>query len=259
MAPFHDDERPHVGLKVIRLNRLRKGNALGRALLRALAQDMAQAGTCPVALCGLGSNFCTGLDLDEIRDAGSATEHLRLYVDLLKHLDAHPASTMSLINGRAVGGGTGLALCTDVAIAVSTAHFALPGDDRFAPLVDIPKAAVRARRGAQAYSTWERHDFKLSAHEALTCGLIDRVVDAAEWERCIADPLSFVISSNALGRRRTRRLQAQGIWTDVEKLLTNATTDRATAALMQALQARNPSSAHRNRSACPGSQSLSDC
>ena len=69
---------------VIELNRPERGNSLTAAMLREFARRVTEAGQSVVVLCGRGSKFCTGVDLDEVYEAGSAKKHVSLiqrYID----------------------------------------------------------------------------------------------------------------------------------------------------------------------------------
>ncbi len=225
---------PHV--EIIEISRPGKGNALSRAFLRRLTQRVEAARRSTILLLGTGPSFSTGLDLDEIFEAGSAHEHLALYINLLRTIDRHLCSTMSAVNGRAIGGGAALALCTDVVIAKRTASFELPEDDRFKPLADVPKTVVRARRMAGAYSAWANGKFKLTADQAQECRLIDRCVSESQWRQAVSDPLALLESVTDREERRNVRLRDAEVWTDVEGLLQSAAKPEATVKLIEALR-----------------------
>lgn len=84
-------------------------------------------------LTGEGRGFCAGADLAE-RKREQSPEYLSTgegmafnmtfrYDPLMKKLKNLPVPTISAINGVAAGGGLGLALTTDIAVAADTAKF----------------------------------------------------------------------------------------------------------------------------------------
>lgn len=123
------------GVKVIRLNRPEKHNALDTPLTAELHQALHQAATeedCRViVLCGQGPSFCAGADTSEfdgLADGGTASASQR--ADLTAGL--HSAFTeidrpvIAAVHGNALGGGAGLALACDLIVAAEDMRFGYP-------------------------------------------------------------------------------------------------------------------------------------
>ncbi|SIS83442.1 enoyl-CoA hydratase/isomerase family protein [Phaeovulum vinaykumarii] len=164
------------GLWVIRISRADKANSLTRAMLEqldALATRAGQEGARAVILTGAGKVFSAGADLDEAR-AGLAT------ADVWERLSARiadlPCLTIAALNGTLAGGAFGMALACDLRIAVPEARFFYPvmklgflpqpSDPlRLAALVGPARAKMILMAGQ-----------KIEAPEALSWGLIDRIV-----------------------------------------------------------------------------------
>ena len=72
--------------------------------------------------------FCAGADLKERK--GMEEDEVKQFLKDLRaafcHLEDMGCPTISVIDGAALGGGTELALCTDMRIATKTSMFALP-------------------------------------------------------------------------------------------------------------------------------------
>ena len=99
----------------------------GEALARS-AQDPAVR---VVLLTGAGKDFCAGLDLlslDKGNDAG-AVEHMetaRRLADVLLAIRRHPHPVVAAVQGRALGGGAGIASASDLILAAESAALGYP-------------------------------------------------------------------------------------------------------------------------------------
>lgn len=117
---------------IITLNRPEQGNALdaamGTSLARAVdtvAAEVEQGRVRCVVLCGRGAHFCVGGDIREFAAAGEGMPALlgagipNMHATVLK-LSQLPVPVVSALNGSVAGGGIGLALCVDVALAAQS-------------------------------------------------------------------------------------------------------------------------------------------
>lgn len=162
-------------LRVIRIDRPDKANALTEDMLRALcgAVEAAQYARV-VVLTGTGKVFSGGADLTAVK-AGLATSPL--WERLSGAIARHPRLTICALNGTVAGGAMGMALACDLRIAVPAArlfypvmrlgYLPQPSDPaRLAALVGPARAKMILMAGQ-----------KIPADEALTWGLIDRIVE----------------------------------------------------------------------------------
>ncbi|GMV81316.1 MAG: enoyl-CoA hydratase [Planctomycetota bacterium] len=119
---------------VLTLNRPEKRNPLPyrpgdgmRAALDELARDPAVRA---VVVTGAGKAFCSGADLEALREMQGATAEqnradsaaVRAFFEYLR---SYPKPLVGAINGPAVAGGVGLALLCDVAIGCEHTRFCL--------------------------------------------------------------------------------------------------------------------------------------
>lgn len=122
--------------------------------------------------------FCAGADLKE-RKGMNGEEVDRFLFNLratFRHLEAMECPTISVIDGPALGGGTELALCTDIRVATAAAVFALPETG----LAIIPGAGGTQRltrlvgesRAKELIFTCDR----LTGEEAHKIGLVNHVM-----------------------------------------------------------------------------------
>ena len=176
----------------VTLNRPEKANSLTKAMLTKLAEvaeDAAQAKV--LVLTGRGRVFSAGADLDEAR-AGLATDSV--WERLSGAVAALPCLTIAALNGTLAGGAFGMALACDLRIAVPEAKFFYPVMKLgFLPQPSDPPRMVRLMGPSRAKLIL-MGGAKLTAHEALDFGLIDRIVPADQFGGAIdelaADALS---------------------------------------------------------------------
>lgn len=162
------------------LNRPERRNALTHAMMLELEDAFGRVRddqACRVlVLRGAGGHFCAGGDLDAMADmppkpGNGADDPLvaayRQFGDALLALNALPQATISIVEGSAVGGGFGMACCSDVVILHDSAKFGLP-EPRwgFIPSQVIPFVVRRLGEGP-----------------ARDLAVTGRVIDAAEAYR----------------------------------------------------------------------------
>src|SRR5947209_9410198 len=112
----------------VRLNRPDKRNALSAELCREVVSVVEHAGCDPgvgaIVLAANGPAFCAGMDLAEVRPGNS--EEITLAHERLFTLGARLTKPLiGLIEGSALGGGTGLVANCHIAIAGPQALFGL--------------------------------------------------------------------------------------------------------------------------------------
>jgi methylglutaconyl-CoA hydratase len=171
-------------------------NAFDANLIAALTEAFAHVGDArAVVLAGEGQSFCAGADVEWQRSAielsyeENVEDALRLY-RMCETIDLCPAPVIARVQGYALGGGSGLVACADVAIAAPDATFGfsevklgiIPAV--ISPFV-LPKIGTHARR---YFLTGERFD----AEAALRIGLVHEVADDldAAVERVVGEVLT---------------------------------------------------------------------
>lgn len=108
----------------------RRGNPmseeLGRALLSALSDAMADDAVRSVVLAGTETHFCVGADLVQVSRLKAVEAILSGWLDDLDSIRRMSKPIIAAVRGHAVGGGFELALYCDLIIAAEDARFALP-------------------------------------------------------------------------------------------------------------------------------------
>jgi isohexenylglutaconyl-CoA hydratase len=162
------------------LNRPERRNALTHAMMLELEDAFGRVRDDPscrvLVVRGAGGHFCAGGDLDAMADmppppANGATDPLvpayRQFGDALLVLNSLPQATVAIVEGSAVGGGFGMACCSDVVILHDSARFGMPEPKvGFIPSQILPFVVRRIGEGP-----------------ARDLAVTGRVIDAAEARR----------------------------------------------------------------------------
>lgn len=153
------------------------GNAvLRRALLECFEIINTRSDILGVVLSSGRDHFYSGSDIREFEGAVS----LPLLTEVLALIDGLDVSVVAALNGLTLGGGLEVALACDLRITEPKAKFGLPettlgmlpgagGTVRLPRLVGVPRAIGMISTGTL-----------VSAQDALTMGLVDRIVERDE-------------------------------------------------------------------------------
>jgi 2-(1,2-epoxy-1,2-dihydrophenyl)acetyl-CoA isomerase len=176
----------------LRLNRPEKLNALNPALCSQLVQGLLRAGedksVRAVVLTGAGRGFCSGADINFMRDTRSrrAVNEFKAMLEMGKEIclaiASMPKVVIAAVNGAAAGGGMSLALACDLRIASEPAIFtqafgqlALYPD--FGATFFLPRL-VGLSRASELFYTAEQ----LTAEEARRVGIVASVFSKETFE-----------------------------------------------------------------------------
>ena len=174
-------------VRVLRMNRPEKRNALNTALTQALldalrAADADDAVGC-VVLTGEGQAFCAGADLAEFKDLTPENRHrvdARAELTMQLHL-AIPKLTkpvVTAINGAAMGGGAGLAIAGELAVMAEDATLGYP-ETKHGIVAAIAMANLVRQAGRKAAFELAALGEPIGAARALELGLVNRVAPRA--------------------------------------------------------------------------------
>jgi methylglutaconyl-CoA hydratase len=196
------------GVLRVTLARPERRNAFDAALIADLTAAFADVGDArAVVLAGEGETFCAGADIDWQRSAIDLTfeenveDALRLY-KMCEAIDRCPAPVVARVQGYALGGGSGLAACADVAVAATDATFGFTEVKLgivpavISPFV-LPKIGQHARR---YFLTGERFD----AQSALRIGLVHEVTE--ELDATVQGIVDELLSSGPNAVREAKQL-----------------------------------------------------
>jgi enoyl-CoA hydratase/carnithine racemase len=201
------DER---GVFTLRLNRPHTFNALSEAMLKALQREFAaiaeDESVRVVVLAAEGKAFCAGHDLKEMRAKPSLQYYESLFTqcsEMMLCIQRLPVPVIARVQGVATAAGCQLVAMCDLAVASSTAKFAVSGVNLglfcSAPGVALSRNVLR-KAAIEMLVTGEF----ISAEEAKMRGLINRVVEPeqldAEVEKLIAAIIAKPRVAVAIGK-----------------------------------------------------------
>ncbi|MEP9379629.1 enoyl-CoA hydratase/isomerase family protein [Aquabacter sp. CN5-332] len=204
------------GVAVLTLDRPEVHNAFDDALIAALTAAYKDAAENPhvraVLLRANGPSFCAGADLNWMRRMASYS-HAENVADaealgaLMRTIDTCPKPTLVRVHGSAFAGAIGLIACSDIAVAVPEALFAVT-EVRIGliPAVISPYLvrAMGARQARRYFLTAER----FPAETALALGLIHEVVPAEELDAAMAKHLKALTAGSPAAQKATKELVA---------------------------------------------------
>lgn len=172
----------HIGR--ITLNRPQKRNPLGPTTVGELCQVLRLAREDPqvrvVILSGAGDTFSAGGDLGALKGAGGgAAATAGGFADLNLLFTTLGKPTIAMVQGAAMGGGLGLVVACDLALAAESALFATPETKvgLWPMIISAPlQRCVGRRQALRLMLGGER----LAAAEALRIGLVTEVLPDEE-------------------------------------------------------------------------------
>ena len=170
----------HERAGLIRLNRPEAMNALNGAVMEELAQALeafdADAAIGAMVLTGDDRAFAAGADIKEMAEASSVEMLLSDRIGRWDRLRRIHKPIIAAVSGWCLGGGNELAMACDMIVASETAKFGQPEIN----LGVIPGAGGTQRLtravGKAVAMEVVLNNRTLTAQEALTLGLVNRVV-----------------------------------------------------------------------------------
>lgn len=230
------------GITTLTLNRPEVMNSVNVEMLRDLRAALEAVQFDPEARClivtGAGEKaFCAGADLKE--RAGMAEPEVRRYIETIRNsfslVESLPVPVIAAVNGIALGGGTELALASDLRIVAETATLGLTETS----LAIIPGAGGTQRlprivgkaKAKELIFTARRID----AQEALAIGLANKVVPTAsllQEARAMAEaitkngPVAVRVAKRAIDRGMEMDLASALVFESTCYEITIPTEDR---------------------------------
>jgi methylglutaconyl-CoA hydratase len=207
-------ERSAAGVARLVLARPEAHNAMSIQLIRemraALAAIEADAGVRVVVLASEGPSFCAGGDLKWMKTIRLQSRAERVaesgeLAKMLFELNQLSKVVVGRIQGPAYGGGLGLVACCDVAIAVTTARFALTEVTLGLVPANIAPYVARKLGEANARRVF-LHGKAFDAGEARRMGLVAEVVDPDALDAAVAAEIAQTLRCPPLAVAATKKL-----------------------------------------------------
>ena len=170
-------------IATITLNRADRRNAISYELIDDLMAALKQAAGSAaqvIVLTGAGNAFCSGMDLDNLKQLTGRT-HEQDIADsetmalLFRALYDFPKPTIAAVNGPAIAGGTGLATLCDFTLASPEAKFGYT-EVRIGFVPAIVSSFLIANVGEKRARELLLTGRLFGAEEALKLGLVNEIV-----------------------------------------------------------------------------------
>jgi len=198
------------------LNRPEHRNAMSPAIVAGLSERIAgaaEAGVRVIVITGAGDKaFCAGADLQSGKAFQYAPSPRAPFANLLRLGRACTVPIIGRINGACVAGGMGILGICDIAIAAEHAKFGLPeAKVGVFPMqvLAVLQHLVPRRRLVELCLTGEL----VGAQEALSLGLLNRVVTSAELDGAVTRTLDSLLAAapTALARGKYAMAAAEAM------------------------------------------------
>jgi enoyl-CoA hydratase len=205
--------RKEAGVGVVTFNNPARLNALSLDMWEATAHILgtfaADDEVRVVVLTGAGNKaFVSGADISKFDSERASREATRTYNLKTEAASSaiyeFPKPTIAMIRGYCLGGGVGLAVCCDLRICSDDSRFAVPaaklgvgyGYSGLKRLIDL----VGPSFAKEIFYTARQFD----AQEALNMGLVNRVVPAAELQKCVKTITDMICANAPLTIKTTK-------------------------------------------------------
>lgn len=218
-------EETHEGVRVLKLNRPAKKNALSNdltsAIVGAVDRAMEDNTVRVIGITGVGDTFCAGADLSPAKSRERGADTVDTVVQLVTGIRVRcEKPVIAGINGLAIGAGVSLAMCCDMRMASSNASFH-PGYARAgtSPDCGLTWTLPQAVGHEQAMRFLLEVEF-IDAQKALAIGLIGNVVPAETFEPSFLAYCQKIAEVAPLAARQTKlQITRVGLPDDLEGLI----------------------------------------
>ena len=147
-----------------------------------------------------GKSFVSGADISKFDKERSSKEAVSSYnkrtQKVYELLETFPKPTIAMIDGYCIGGGLNLAVCCDIRICSEKSKFAMPAAKLS---LGYPFSSIKRLFDVMGPGMAKHFMFtaeKISASEALACGLVQKLVSEENIETYVRD-YALTISHNA--------------------------------------------------------------
>ncbi len=204
------------GIARFTLNRPEVHNAFDEVVIAELrdAYDRAatDASVRAIVLQAMGKSFSSGGDLNWMkRMAGFSYEEnladARSLAGLMRAIDCSPKPTLVRVQGSAFAGALGLIACSDIAIAVPEAEFAVT-EVRVGLVPGVISPYLVRAMGARQARRWFLTGERFSAAQAQAMNLLHDVAPADQLDDAIARTLELLLKAGPEAVKGTKTLVA---------------------------------------------------
>ncbi len=207
------------------LNRPAVRNAFNEELIGELTNVFSElpVGTRVVELCGAGSVFCAGADLEWMKKSATFSEaenadDARRLAAMFKAIDEAPAVVIGRVQGAALGGGAGLVTCCDIVVASDDAKLGFTEVRLGLVPAVISPFVIRKIGVSQARRLFLTGEV-FSAPLAKQFGLVHEVVATAELDATVQRLTEALLKNGPAALRSAKELVRAVLVLDAERIL----------------------------------------
>jgi enoyl-CoA hydratase/carnithine racemase len=221
-------ERDARGVITLTLNRPLAFNSLSESMLEALQAELdaveSDAGARVVVLAAAGKAFCAGHDLKEMRAAPSMDYYRSLFGQCAKMMltvQQLPVPVIARVQGIATAAGCQLVAMCDLAVAASSARFAVSGVN-LGLFCSTPSVALSRNLSRKAaFEMLVTGEF-LSAEEAREKGLVNRVAEPDQLDAAVEALVASIVAKPRVAVAMGKGLFYRQLETGIEAAYTDA-------------------------------------
>lgn len=221
-------------IATITLNRPDKRNAISYELIDDLIAALKQAASSPaqiVIVTGAGKAFCSGMDLDNLKQLAGSTHEQNVQdsetmASLFRTLYDFPKPTIAAVNGAAIAGGTGLATLCDFTLAVPEAKFGYT-EVRIGFVPGIVSSYLIANVGEKRARDLLLTGRLFDAEEAYKLGLVTEIVQPEQLMPRALQLGAQLMENSPASLRTTKALLSSYTKEQLDHQLANAIRENA--------------------------------
>jgi enoyl-CoA hydratase/carnithine racemase len=226
--PLVLNTRDARGVVTLTLNRPQAFNSLSQGLLAALQAELDalqhDATARVVVLAASGKAFCAGHDLKEMRAEPSLGYYQALFeqcAQMMLSIQRLPVPVLAKVQGIATAAGCQLVAMCDLAVAASSAKFAVSGVN-LGLFCSTPSVALSRNLGRKAaFEMLVTGEF-IGAEQALDKGLINRVAAPAELDAAVEALVSSMVAKPRVAVAMGKALFYRQLETGIEQAYEDA-------------------------------------
>ncbi len=223
-----------ASVATITLNRPDKRNAISTQMIEDLLAALSEAESTPVRvviITGAGSSFCSGMDLDALRNLASqsAAQNMKdsqRMAQMFRRIWSFPKPLIAAVNGPAIAGGCGIATLCDFTLAVPDAKFGYT-EVRIGFIPAIVSVFLVRQIGEKRARDLLLTGRILNADEARQMGLVSHIVEQATLMDSARMLAASLVESSPTSLMRTKKLMCDSAAAEVDAALERAIAENA--------------------------------
>jgi len=218
----------------ITLNRPDKRNAISTQMIDDLLAALEEVEFAPVRaviITGAGSSFCSGMDLDSLRNLAAQSpaqnlEDSQRMARMFRRIWSFPKPLIAAVNGPAIAGGCGIATLCDFTLAVPEAKFGYT-EVRIGFIPAIVSIFLIRQVGEKRARDLLLTGRILNADEARQIGLVTHIVEHSTIMDSARMLAASLVESSPTSLARTKRLMCESAAAEVDAELERAVEENA--------------------------------